>query len=152
MMTWFASRTRREQALLCVLLAVTLAFAGYQFIYRPASDTYYAAKNDAQMAMRDLEIVTKSAPLLSQTSPQSKLSTFDRETLIKAAAEYGLTITGVQPQNSGQLEVWFDDEDGQEMLRFIYALETRYLAQIHRLNIDRRKGRRVAARLTLGPR
>ena len=149
MIQWFKTRSGREQILVGAMLALACVFGAYQFVFSPINTAHTSATARAFKANADLKSISQSAFKLGTGAAVGDRPAFDRGQLLKVSADYGLSISRVQPQSNAQIQVWFDAVKAQDLFRLIAALETEYAAKIVRLKVDRQQGGRVSAQLTV---
>ena len=148
-MNFLADRTPRERYLILIALSLLAFVAGWMLIIRPMSQAHSSAVQDQSRTVRDFDLVQSGLPFLSQSRPD--LQPFDRNALIATAREVNISISRVQPENDGDLKVWFEDSTAGEVYAFLNQLTATYNAAIELVQMNRRPGGQISAQITLRP-
>ena len=148
-MSFFTDRSSREQLLLAVAALLMVLMAGWMFIIRPMGQAYAAAVQAQSKAVRDFDLVQRGLSYLTQT--RTDRQPFDRNALIATAREVNISISRVQPENDGDLKVWFEDSTSDQVYTFLNRLTGSYNAAIELVQMNRRPGGQISAQITLRP-
>ncbi len=148
-MNFLADRTPRERQLIYVMLALAALMLGWMLLVRPLMSWHDTAEQNQNRAVRDYQIVEQGLPYLNQT--RTDRAAFDRNAVIAVARQVDIPISRVQPENDGDLKIWFEDSSSEKIYRFLSALTDGYNASIAQVQMNRRPGERVSAQITLRP-
>ena len=148
-MNFLADRSPREHYLILIALGLMILMAGWLLILRPMSQAHSSAIQDQNRAVRNFDLVQSGLPYLSQSRPD--LQPFDRNALIATARDVNISISRVQPENDGDLKVWFEDSTANEVYAFLNQLTGTYNAAIELVQMNRRPGGQISAQITLRP-
>ncbi len=148
-MSFLADRSPRERILIYVMLGLAAFVLGWMLIIRPLTNMHNSAVQNQDRAVRDYQIVQQGLPFLNQV--RADLQPFDRNAVISTARQVDIPITRVQPENDGDLKIWFEDSSSDKIYSFLQALTGSYNAQIAQVQMSRRPGERVSAQITLRP-
>lgn len=149
--SWWASRMRREQWLIGVLLAL-LVLCFYIFaIAAPLMNAAERARQDygraisaaAQQQAKARQIIAVSSGLdaVSATTPQS---------FTQAAQSAGLAVQSAVTERGGSVRLVFENVDGAALTQWIASLPRAQGVSIERLQIQRSDQGRVSATVTVG--
>ena len=148
-MNMFLNLSRREQVLVIAAAILASLFIILQFAVMPVVKGKAAAKAAHADALRDMDIVRRAVPVLGSHTPSKARQTFQRDSVIAAAREAGLSISRLQPGPDGDVQIWFDDTQASGVYGMLSALTREYAVVIRRADIKRQDGGRVSAQVTL---
>ncbi|MFN2328155.1 MAG: type II secretion system protein GspM [Chromatocurvus sp.] len=139
MRQWFERFTGREQVSLLVLAAALAVFFAYHIIWSPVT----AARND--MARRNLatvESLQRVSAMVSEIAqrresggsrPESRSIT---ALINQSSLEQGLTVTRLQPNSRGEVQVRFEAAAFDALMRWLYRLESEEGALVTELSLS----------------
>ena len=148
-MSFLSERTPRERLLIYVALGLLALLAGWMMIIRPMTSAHADAVQAQSKAVRDYDLVQRGLPFLTQTSPDRQ--PFDRNAIIVTARDVDIAISRVQPENDGDIKVWFEDSTSDQVYAFLNNLTGSYNAGIALVQMNRRPGGQISAQITLRP-
>ncbi|WP_371395720.1 type II secretion system protein GspM [Fretibacter rubidus] len=148
-MNYFVNLSRREQLLVITAGVLFAVFALWQFALSPVMTGKAQAESAHAHALRDMDIVSRAAPLIGQTGVSKARADFDRAAAITQAGQAGLSITRVQPTPDGDIKIWFDESLSTDIYSFLSRLTRDYAVSIERADIKRKDGGFVSAQITL---
>lgn len=148
-MSYFLNLSRREQVLIITAVLLCAAFALWQFALAPVIKGKTQAQSAHAQALRDMDIVRRAAPLISQVDTSNARAEFDRTVAITEAGRAGLSLSRVQPTPNGDVQIWFDDCASTTLYAFLANLTRDYAVNIERADIKRKDGGVVSAQITL---
>ena len=125
---WLAAREPREQWLIVIAAALSVALAAYYGLARPAYDYYERSAQSFDQAQRDLLYVQNSikeaAALKAAQSGEAQTARGPvRSTVSQSAIQKGLAISRLQPEGDNQTTVWLDRASPQLLHVWIIELE-----------------------------
>ena len=125
MREWFNSQSPRDQMAILLLTGFLLVFSVFQFALMPMSE------NRAQMALNNgaasaqlSRVEAKVSRLLSLRDAGSTGQTDNLSSTLGAAAQNaGLTVTRLQPNSRGEVQVRFEGADFDALLQWLQTVE-----------------------------
>lgn len=153
---WWRTLSRRERRIVTGGLAVLLLVAGYLLIWEPWQQRLDGLRGEVADLRADLEWMRQAAPRLraagvdSGTAPAvSGVALATRIERSLRVAGLGETLRRIEPQSDGSLQLWLDNARFSELLNWLSGLGSGGEAELAQLDLDRRGGDRVDARLQL---
>lgn len=148
-MNMISNLSRREQVLVIMATLLACFFIVLQFAVMPVMKGKTAAKAAHAQALRDMDIVRRAVPALDLNTQSKARRTFQRDSVLTAAREAGLSISRLQPGPDGDVQIWFDDAQACGIYSMLSALTRDYAVDIRRADIQRQDGGAVSAQVTL---
>ena len=148
-MSFLSSRSPRERGLIYLALALAIILGVWTLAVRPVLSGHSSAEQAQAWALRDHGLVQAGLPYLTQT--RADRQPFDRNSLISAARAADIPISRVQPENDGDIKVWFEDSSSEKVFRFLDETTRTYNAAIELVQINRRPDGVISAQITLRP-
>ena len=148
-MNMISNLSRREQALVITAGLLASLFILLQFFVMPVVKGKTAAKAAHAVALRDMDIVRRAVSVLDLNTQSKARRTFQRDSVLTAAREAGLSISRLQPGADGDVQIWFDDAQAGGIYSMLSALIRDYAVDIRRADIQRQDGGAVSAQVTL---
>ena len=126
MLTWFNSRTRREQVYLFIMGVAISFWLLLQLVVLPAAQAKEAmALNNQAAAELLMRVDSKATRLIRLRSEQGQSSRSSLTGAISRASEQeGLPVRRLQPNSRGEVQVRFESVDYDNLVRWLYRLET----------------------------
>ena len=148
-MSFLDDRTPRERLLILTALGLAVLLIGWMLIVRPLTQAHDTAVLAQSKAVRDYDLVQRGLPYLTQT--RSDRQAFDRNAVIATARDINISISRVQPENDGDLKVWFEDSTSDQVYAFLNRLTDTYNAGVELVQMNRRPNGQISAQITLRP-
>ncbi len=145
-MTFFPDRSPRERLLIAIMLGLALLMALWFLLLKPVMDAGTNAADDHRRAVRDYQVVQDGLPYLGRV--QTDRQAFDRSALIRTARDMQINISRVQPENDGDIKIWFDDAQSQQVFGFLNKLLRTYDTEVEAAQFNRRPDGKVSAQIT----
>lgn len=153
---WWRGLSRRERRLVYGGLAMLLLVAGYLLVWEPWQQRLDDLRREVADLRADLDWMRQAAPRLrvagvdSGAAPAvSGVALATRIERSLRAAGLGEALRRIEPQSDGSLQLWLDGARFGTLLNWLAGLRGSGEAGLVQLDIDRRGGDRVDARLQL---
>ncbi|MCH1492130.1 MAG: type II secretion system protein M [Luminiphilus sp.] len=126
MLTWFHGRTRREQVYLLIMGVAISLWLLLQLVVMPATQAKETmALNNQAAAELLMRVDSKATRLIRLRSEQGQGSRSSLTAAISRASEQeGLPVRRLQPNSRGEVQVRFESVDYDNLVRWLYRLET----------------------------
>ena len=153
-MSWFRSRTLREQRLILVMLGLAAMVLAWLLVVRPLGDALAAARERhgaAVIALAEARAQAAEIARLEQQSPAAPGGPLD-SVVARSAAEAGFQLSQVQAGPEGSVTLAMDSARPQAFFDWVAQLEAAQGLVVERLNARANGDRTIAVELTLRPR
>lgn len=136
---WFYRFTGREQVSLLVLAAALTVFFAYQVIWSPI----IAARADmAQRNVATAESLQRVSAMVSEIAQRRESGDSPAEgrsitaLVNQSSLEQGLTVTRLQPNSRGEVQVRFEAAAFDALMRWLHQLESEEGALVTELSLS----------------
>jgi len=104
---WFMSRTKREQSLLLLMLALALPVLAWLLVVRPLNAAYDDALDDHLAAVdRHASVLALAEAAKAEPSRRVEANKADLQLVVtQAARQAGITLQGADPSGSNAVDV-----------------------------------------------
>ncbi len=136
---WFSRFTAREQVSLLVLVATLAVFVAYHLIWSPVG----AARDE--MVRRNLasaESLQRVSAMVSEIAQRRESGDSGSQgrsitaLVNQSSLEQGLTVTRLQPNSRGEVQVRFEAAAFDALMRWLYQLESGEGALVTELSLS----------------
>lgn len=153
---WWRGLSRRERRIMISGLALLLLLAGYLLVWEPWRQQLDGLHREVADLRGDLEWMRQAAPRLRTAGTGSvtagAVSGVALATRIESSlrgAGLGTALRRIEPQADGSLQLWLDNARFGALLSWLEGLRAEGQAALAQLDISRRGGDRVDARMQL---
>lgn len=145
---WFAGRTKREQRLLLVMVALAIVTFVWALVIRPLGDATASARERHAAAVVRLGETQAALDVLRQRRLLRPLGGDLSDSVRALAAEAGLAIASLDPDGAGGVRVAIPSARGAAMTAWLARIE-RAGVVVESATLTDNGDRTVAARLVL---
>lgn len=152
---WWLALTERERRLIAAGAAVTVFLVGWQGLVAPISEYRASAEAEWRTALSQADEARRLARRIRSLTAvtNERDSAIDVRTAAAAAArDNNVSIARLQPMADGGLEVWIEDAEASDVIRWISLLRERHAIGVARASIARRDSDAgIRAQVVLSP-
>jgi len=139
MTSWWEVRTRREQVLLTVLAAIAVVVVLWLGLYRPVAGARQASERRYDQAARERTVVLRAVAQMRALGPASaplaSTAASPGEAASAAAAASGISLTSVQADPEGGVQVRLGGIAPSRIFPWLAALQQQHGVRPRRLTI-----------------
>ena len=133
---WYAGRERNEQRIVLALTLLVVVSLGWLLAWKPVSDWHDQAVLQQANAVRTLDFVKANEAAAKAAAQKPGASRGALVPLVTStASRHGVTLSRVQPEDSGLLNVVIQGQPFDGVVQWLADLERRGSVQVQQASI-----------------
>jgi general secretion pathway protein M len=151
--SWWTARTPRERVLLATMSVALVAFVLWFGAYRPLAQAHAAAERRYDAALSEQAAVRAAAARIRRLQAQATAPTRTAppaEAVNASAAEAGLTLTRVEPEEAGGVQAAIGGVSSTKLFAWLAALQRDYGVTPRHLTVIKDEAGGLSADATFG--
>jgi len=142
---WWAERDAREQLLLQIMLVAVTLFLAYMLVVRPILSKRDDLTRELDAAQIEADLVAaaiRETGSVSKTqSDIERVSNSDfRLVISRSAQQMGVSLTRLQPDQSGGLNIWADETTSTLLYTWLASLQDKHGIYVARASLQNSSG------------
>ncbi len=141
---WWSALTLREQGLIALMLILGLGLGFFYGVLRPINQHYDDGLRVLAAASAEagrVKSVVQSARILQSGAPTRPTGTTNvRAAIGETALAMGITVTRLQPDQNGNLNVWLDAVPTRDFFRWLTVLQKNHGVSVAKATVQSEDG------------